>query len=312
MKTFYAPASMGNFCVGFDALGAAIQPIDGSLLGDQVSIEQAEQDAFSCIGPYATKLSGDPKDNLAYQCLLHFRAHVAPNMPSVAMTLHKGLPVGSGLGSSACSVVAAFAALNDFAGTHLSTEELLELMADFEEKVSGGRHYDNITPCFLGGLQLTAECIPGKAMPVLDDQSWLYVIAYPGFALNTAKARQALPKTFSTHDTVEFAQRLSGFCMLMQSGQYDLALSMMKDTIAEEARAPLIKGFSEAKAALPDIGAELVSISGAGPTLFALCKTEQAATEVKAWLDNNYINEAGFSHICKLDHLGTRELGNES
>lgn len=251
MKTFYAPASMGNFCVGFDALGAALEPIDGSLLGDQVSVEAAEHDTFNCIGPYAEKLSADPKDNLAFQCLLHFKQHVAPNMPAVAMTLYKGLPVGSGLGSSACSVVAAFAALNDFADTQLSQEALIELMADFEAKVSGGRHYDNITPCYLGGLQLTADCIPSKAISVAYDENWFYVIAYPGFALNTAKARQALPQQFSLHDTVEFAQRLSGFCLLMQSGQFDNALSMMKDSIAEEARAPLIAGFSEAKKALP-------------------------------------------------------------
>ncbi|MDW7547593.1 homoserine kinase [Pseudoalteromonas sp. McH1-7] len=308
MKTFYAPASMGNFCVGFDALGAALEPIDGSLLGDQVSVEAAEYDTFNCIGPYAEKLSADPKDNLAFQCLLHFKQHVAPNMPAVAMTLYKGLPVGSGLGSSACSVVAAFAALNDFADTQLSQEALIELMADFEAKVSGGRHYDNITPCYLGGLQLTADCIPSKAISVAYDENWFYVIAYPGFALNTAKARQALPQQFSLHDTVEFAQRLSGFCLLMQSGQFDNALSMMKDSIAEEARAPLIAGFSEAKKALPALGAELVSISGAGPTLFAICKSEQQANAVQQWLQQHYINDAGFSHICRLDTQGTREL----
>ncbi|MCG9771322.1 homoserine kinase [Pseudoalteromonas piscicida] len=308
MKTFYAPASMGNFCVGFDALGAALQPIDGSLLGDQVSVEAAERDTFNCIGPYAEKLSADPKDNLAFQCLQHFKQYVAPSMPAVAMTLYKGLPVGSGLGSSACSVVAAFAALNDFANTQLSQEALIELMADFEAKVSGGRHYDNITPCYLGGLQLTADCIPSKAISVAHDENWFYVIAYPGFALNTAKARQALPQQFSLHHTVEFAQRLSGFCLLMQSGQFDKALSMMKDSIAEEARAPLIAGFNEAKDALPALGAELVSISGAGPTLFAICKSEQQANAVQQWLQQNYINEAGFSHVCRLDALGTREL----
>lgn len=79
-------------------------------------------------------------------------------------------------------MVAAFAALNDFANTQLSQEALIELMADFEAKVSGGRHYDNITPCYLGGLQLTADCIPSKAISVAHDESWFYVIAYPGFA----------------------------------------------------------------------------------------------------------------------------------
>ena len=74
------------------------------------------------------------------QCLVHFRAHVAPDMPSVKLELKKNLPIGSGLGSSACSVVATFAALDKFAQTNLSQVELIELMADFEaESASSSR-----------------------------------------------------------------------------------------------------------------------------------------------------------------------------
>ena len=164
MIEVYAPASIGNFAVGFDALGAALAPIDGSLLGDVAVVSAASSDEFICTGDYAHKLPSDANENLAYQCLVHFRAHVAPNMPSVKLELKKNLPIGSGLGSSACSVVATFAALDKFAQTNLSQVELIELMADFEAVVSGGRHYDNITPCYLGGLQLTGDLIPDKSI----------------------------------------------------------------------------------------------------------------------------------------------------
>ena len=308
MISIYAPASIGNFCVGFDSLGAALAPISGELLGDVVNVKAAEQDTFVCSGPYADKLPGEAHENLAYQCLVHFREQVAPSMPTVYLELEKRLPIGSGLGSSACSVVATFAALNEFAQTDLSQIDMIELMADFEAKVSGARHYDNITPCYLGGLQLTAELVPNKSMSVPTNPDWFYVAAYPGFALNTAKARAVLPKQRATVNAISFAQRLSSFCLLMQTKQFDVALSLMQDDMAEPYRQSLIAGFQEAKQALPDLGAELVSISGAGPTLFTICKTQQAAERCQAWLKKHYINEQGFSHICKLDQQGTRAI----
>ncbi|BBN82443.1 homoserine kinase [Pseudoalteromonas sp. A25] len=308
MISIYAPASIGNFCVGFDSLGAALAPIDGTLLGDVVHIEHAEQDTFQCVGPYAAKLPSDAQENLSFQCLLHFREHVAPSMPAALLTLEKRLPIGSGLGSSACSVVATFVALDKYADTQLSQSQMIELMADFEGKVSGARHYDNITPCYLGGLQLTADLVPNKALALPVDEQWYYVAAYPGFALNTAKARGVLPQNMSTHDAVEFAQRLSSYCILLQSGRFDEALALMQDDLAEPYRQSLITGFSDAKVALPEYGAQLVSISGAGPTLFAICKTLDEAQQCQQWLEKNYINEHGFSHICKLDNLGTRAI----
>ena len=81
MIEVYAPASIGNFAVGFDALGAALAPIDGSLLGDIAVVSAAPSDEFICTGDYAHKLPSDANENLAYQCLVHFRAHVAPDMP---------------------------------------------------------------------------------------------------------------------------------------------------------------------------------------------------------------------------------------
>jgi homoserine kinase len=116
----YAPASIGNVSLGFDLLGAALKPIDGSLLGDEVDIEIAEQFSLVVTGRFADKLPPDPDSNIVTRCYQHFIAvleqqgHAKSAIPSLKMTLHKHLPIGSGLGSSASSIVAALHGLNQF------------------------------------------------------------------------------------------------------------------------------------------------------------------------------------------------------
>lgn len=310
MIEVFAPASSGNFAVGFDLLGAALAPVNGALLGDIVAIEHSKtaQDEFVCSGKFADKLIGPKESNLAYQCLIHFREHVCADMPPCYFELKKNLPVGSGLGSSACSVVAAFSALDKFAETHLTQQQLLELMADFEEKVSGGRHYDNIAPCYLGGLQLCGELVPQKSVAIPCDEQWHLVVAYPGFALNTAKARAVLPDQVALKTTLNYGQRLSTFVALCYQGRFDDAIDLMQDELAESYRAELITGFTQAKSQLAELGAKVVAISGAGPTLMALTKSSENAHAIAQWLQQNYINENGFSHVCRIDRAGTRVL----
>ena len=109
MVKVYAPASSANMSVGFDVLGAAVTPVDGSLLGDTVTVEAAESFSLNNVGRFASKLPSDPRENIVYQCWERFCQEIGKNVP-VAMTLEKSMPIGSGLGSSACSVVAALVA----------------------------------------------------------------------------------------------------------------------------------------------------------------------------------------------------------
>lgn len=107
----------------------------------------------------------------------------------VAMTLEKNMPIGSGLGSSACSVVAALVAMNEFCGKPLNETRILALMGEMEGRISGSIHYDNVAPCYLGGMQLMIEenGIISQQVPGFDE--WLWVLAYPGIKVSTAEAR---------------------------------------------------------------------------------------------------------------------------
>ncbi|WP_224652260.1 homoserine kinase [Pectobacterium versatile] len=309
MVKVYAPASIGNVSVGFDVLGAAVSPIDGSLLGDCVSVEAADLFSLRNEGRFVSKLPDNPKENIVYQCWELFCQEIGKTVP-VAMTLEKNMPIGSGLGSSACSVVAGLMAMNEFCGKPLDDNRLLTLMGELEGRISGSVHYDNVAPCFLGGVQLMLEenGIISQPVPSFDD--WLWVMAYPGIKVSTAEARAILPAQYRRQDCISHGRYLAGFIHACHTGQAALAAKLMKDVIAEPYRTKLLPGFAAARQAAEDIGALACGISGSGPTLFSVCNDMASAQRLADWLRDNYLqNDEGFVHICRLDTTGARQLG---
>ncbi|KFX05195.1 serine kinase [Pectobacterium betavasculorum] len=309
MIKVYAPASIGNVSVGFDVLGAAVSPVDGSLLGDCVSVEAADLFSLRNEGRFVSKLPDNPKENIVYQCWELFCQEIGKTVP-VAMTLEKNMPIGSGLGSSACSVVAGLMAMNEFCGKPLDDSRLLTLMGELEGRISGSVHYDNVAPCFLGGVQLMLEenGIISQPVPSFDD--WLWVMAYPGIKVSTAEARAILPAQYRRQDCISHGRYLAGFIHACHTGQAGLAAKLMKDVIAEPYRTKLLPGFAAARQVAEDIGALACGISGSGPTLFSVCNNMASAQRLADWLRDNYLqNDEGFVHICRLDTTGARQLG---
>ncbi|WP_248637949.1 homoserine kinase, partial [Citrobacter koseri] len=210
----------------------------------------------------------------------------------------------------ACSVVAALVAMNEFCGKPLNDTRLLAIMGELEGRISGSIHYDNVAPCFLGGMQLMIEenGIISQQVPGFDE--WLWVLAYPGINVSTAEARAILPAQYRRQDCIAHGRHLAGFIHACYSRQPQLAAKLMKDVIAEPYRARLLPGFSQARQAVAEIGALASGISGSGPTLFALCDKPDTAQRVADWLGKNYLqNQEGFVHICQLDTAGARVLG---
>ena len=117
LKRYYAPASTGNVSVGFDLLGAAFEPVNGELFGDVLDIlGEAEELSLDIVGRYLHQLPANTTDNLVLSCFYAFEQKLGLTLPRLALRLHKNLPVGSGLGSSACSIVVACYAFNDYFG----------------------------------------------------------------------------------------------------------------------------------------------------------------------------------------------------
>ncbi|PHM63180.1 homoserine kinase [Xenorhabdus ishibashii] len=304
----YAPASIGNVGVGFDVLGAAVSPIDGSLLGDCVSVSEAESFSLNNKGRFVSKLPDDPKQNIVYQCWQIFCQRLGKELP-VAMTLEKNMPIGSGLGSSACSVVAALVALNEYASRPFNQHQLLDMMGELEGRISGGVHYDNVAPCYLGGLQLILSQEETTCLPVPTFDDWLWVMAYPGIKVSTAEARAILPNHYARKDIIEHGRHFAGFIHACHTQQSELAAKLMQDVVAEPYRTQLLPGFANARDTVKKLGALACSISGSGPTLFAICNEIAVAEEVAHWLQQHYVqNDEGFVHICRLDLAGARQV----
>ncbi|MDX1537431.1 homoserine kinase [Arsukibacterium sp.] len=312
---YFAPASTGNFSVGFDLLGVAFEPLpvgsaEPELLGDVLEI-LAEQSELSLhiSGRYRHQLPADRSDNLVLSCFYAFEQAVGKPLPRLALHLQKNLPVGSGLGSSACSIVVACYAFNDYFGQPLTQLQLLQLMAEAEGGVSGSVHYDNVAPSLLGGLQLM---LPGseqlsRTLPWFSH--WRVVLSYPGTVLSTRAARAVLPAQLSLADSISFAGMLSRFISALYCQDEAEAVAALQDLVAEPARTPLIPELPALRHELTAKGVLHLGISGAGPTLFALCPDDDTATVTAAYLQQHYAKNAdACTHICQLSAAGARAL----
>ncbi len=310
----FAPASAANLSVGFDLLGAALKPVDNHVLGDEIIIEEQQNvDSESpcqieSVGRYAHKLSHDPKKNIIYDAYLLYKEALSKkgrNIKPLKMTLKKDLPICSGLGSSAASVVAGVMALNALHEEALDSDEALALMGQLEGRISGSIHYDNVAPCYYGGLQLiTGET--GRismALPCFDN--WLFVSCFPGIKVSTSQARKILPVKYLRRDLITYGRRLSTFVHALHIGDEKLAASMLVDVVAEPYRARLIPGFFDARAEGEKLGAYNTGISGSGSSIFSVFTDMDKALMMKEYLERYFIdNEDGFCHICTIDKRG--------
>ncbi|MCI2285739.1 homoserine kinase [Colwellia sp. MSW7] len=320
----FAPASIGNVSVGFDVLGLAVKPIDGTLLGDVVSVELAEttesdvqaENTLKVIGRFADKLPTAKEDNIVWSCLLLFNQALAEQgQPIVAvhMTLDKKMPVGSGLGSSACSVVAALAGLNAFYSKNqqfsFDEKTLLKMTGQMEAQISGSLHYDNVAPCYLGGLQLMVPDpeVISRLLPGFND--CYYVMAYPGIEVSTKAAREVLPTSYSRADVISYGQNLATFVDACHRQDKVQAFSVLTDVVAEPYRVNLLPKYQQAHDYLMAEGAHAVGISGSGPTLFCICDNAEQAHNYALWLKENYLQtDLGFVHVCQVDDAGAIEI----
>jgi homoserine kinase len=180
------------------------------------------------------------------------------------------------LGGSAASAVAAAVAANAMLEDPLTRIELLQVAMEGEAVASGSRHADNISPSLFGGLVLTVGIDEPRVKQIPVPEEIHAVIVHPHLQVATKDARAILSGTVQMSDFVWQTANLAGFISGCYTNDLDLIKASLEDVIIEKQRQVLIPGFPEVRAAALEQGALGCSISGAGPTVFALCLEKDA------------------------------------
>ena len=293
----FAPASVGNVGVGFDILGHVIAGA-----GDTVTVRRIDalEVHIAAIRGTTVDLPLDAPSNTAGAALIALRE--ALQLPfGFEVEIDKGIPLGSGMGGSAASCVAALVAANELLDEPLSREALYPYALVGEAVASGGRHGDNLGPMLLGGLVLaTAEHLVKVPVP----EAWHSVLVHPDAILETRRAREALKGDYTLSEFVAQSANLALVLAGCHAGDAQLVRAGLKDVLVEPRRSPLIVGFDAAKQAALDAGAMGASISGAGPSVFGWFET-RAQAEVAAPAIQAAFAAAGFDSQAWVSPLNS-------
>lgn len=301
--TAFAPASIGNVAVGFDILGLAVD-----VLGDRVTVARTSERgvAIKGIRGVVSDLPVVAANNTAGRALEAMLDDAKPAF-GVSIEIEKGIPLGSGLGGSASSAVAAVVAANALLGGRYDKTQLLKFAMQGEQVASGSLHVDNVAPSLFGGLVLTVGVDDPRVKKIPGPRGVRAVAVHPHMSLATKEARAILRPTVSMSDFVWQTANLAGFIAGCYDNDLDLIRASLEDVIIEPQRQSLIPGAPAVRAAAMKEGALGCSISGAGPTMFALARVEDAErvrAAMQAGFTGTNIKSDGW--IVEIDSPGAR------
>jgi homoserine kinase len=298
----FAPASVANIGVGYDILGFALESP-----GDEVVARFADGKGMKIgqiTGTNRLPFSADKNTaTFSAQALLDF---LGKSDVGIELDIHKKMPFGSGLGSSAASAVAGVFAVNTLLGSPLSKEELLHFAVLGEQLADGSYHADNVAPSLLGGIILIRDnsTLDIISLPIPEDL--VAVVIYPEVEVLTRDSRNILKPDISLQKCVAQTGNLASFVAGLYRSDYELIGRSLTDHIIEPQRAVLIPHFYDIKNMALKMGALGCSISGAGPSIFALFRGESDAV-TGAHAMRNIFDQHGIpasSYICKINSKG--------
>jgi len=297
----FAPATVANVASGFDVLGFALDRP-----GDAVTVTRVQGKGVrvASISGDGGKLPRDPARNTAAVAAAGFLASIGSPF-GVEISLEKRMPLSSGLGSSAASAVAAVFAANLLAGSPAPARDLLPFTIEAERIACGSAHADNVAPSLLGGFVLIRSYTPLDVVQLPVPAGLACAVAHPHTELRTEDARRVLKKEIRLADAIRQWGNLAALVAALYNGDLGLLGRSLQDVVAEPVRSLLIPGFDAVKAAALASGALGCSISGSGPSVFALCASADSAARAGAAMIAAF-REAGLAADLFLSAVNTK------
>ncbi len=306
MKTIkgIAPATVANVCCGFDVLGFAVDsPADEVI----ATLRKEPGIRISKISGDNGRLPVDPERNTASVAVQSMLRHLQTTQ-GIEIELIKKLPLGSGMGSSAASAIAALVAVNHLLGTPLSRMDLVVHAMEAERIACGSAHADNVAPSLLGGFVLIRSYDPLDIVKVPSPEDLLCTLIHPHLELKTEDSRKVLRGAISLKDAVVQSGNIAALMIGLAQNNYELISRSLHDVIAEPIRSVFIPGFEAIKNTVKQCGALGFGISGSGPTVFALCKDPATANSAGAAAVVHFekMNLASDVYISNINREGAR------
>ncbi|MDX1913470.1 MAG: homoserine kinase [Saprospiraceae bacterium] len=275
----FAPAAVGNIGIGFDIMGLAIERPGDEVIARKSDIPGVR---ITKITGAAGKLPYEPEQNTAGVAALRLLAHLGESARGIELEIHKKMPIGSGMGSSAASAAAAVLAVSELLRTGMSKRELLPFAAAGEQIASGSPQADNIAPSLLGGMVLVRDHVTLDVHRLHVPRGLYVALVHPKMELFTRDARAVLRPDVPMEKFVRQSANVAAFVIGLFNADLALVGRSLNDEIVEPQRAHLIPGFYAVKTAALEAGALGCSISGAGPSVFALCANSLIAENAGA------------------------------
>jgi homoserine kinase len=304
--TAYAPATVSNVACGFDVLGFALDSpgdeVTARWSSGMVRIEEIVNDGGRLPRDATKNTAG-----VAAASLLHRLGE----RRGVTLRINKGLPLSSGLGGSAASAVAAVVAVDALAGANLPLDALLASAFEGERDAAGSAHADNIAPSLFGGFVLVRSANPPDIVRLPVPAGLVAVVVHPELEIETARARALLGASVPIGDAVRQSANLGALVDALHRGDLGLLSRSLEDAIAEPRRASLVPGLAAIKRAAFDAGALGCSLSGSGPSLFALCNGADSADRVAKAMTRVMRAETGVdvqTYVSRIAPQGARVI----
>ncbi|MDA0728348.1 MAG: homoserine kinase [Bacteroidetes bacterium] len=293
----WAPATVANLNVGFDALGCALcEP------GEWMDFRRVSEPGVHLVNGPGTLLPLEVHQNVAGVAARSLMKALDVSW-GVEITVHKSIKPGSGIGSSAASAVAAVVGIDALAESGMRKDELLPFALDGEAVASGARHADNVAPALMGGLTLVDPEGRVSALPI--PHSWHMVVLHPQVEIKTSASRAVLPVHVTLDEAVKQASWLGKFVHELHVGRELEAMYCLEDLWVGPHRSPLLPCWDATRSAAMNAGARAGGISGSGPSSFWVCLSASDAQRVAAAL-SEVMNVAKLSHNLHVTTLSTQ------